>query len=173
MSLIMDLVPYTEEHRIFLQGLQKFPAREVVSHIEEWEEAGVVPRSAWKKMGEQGFVCIDVPAAAPVPPPVRICPVWGIKRRESKGKNMDELIEELKVKIISTLSLLDVQPEDINEDEPLVGGGIGIDSIDILELVLMLEKDYGVKIETREVGVEAFASLRALAGFVRENRTKR
>jgi len=85
---------------------------------------------------------------------------------------MDELIAELKIKIISTLSLLDVRPEDINEDEPLVGGSIGIDSIDILELVLMLEKDYGVKIETREVGVKAFASLRALAGFVRENRVK-
>ncbi len=85
---------------------------------------------------------------------------------------MDELIEELKSKIISTLSLLDVRPGDIKEDEPLVGGGIGIDSIDILELVLMLEKDYGVKIETREVGVKAFASVRALAGFVRENRTK-
>jgi acyl carrier protein len=85
---------------------------------------------------------------------------------------MDQLITELKDKIISTLSLLDVTPEDINEDEPLVGGGIGIDSIDILELVLMLEKDYGVKIETKEVGVKAFASLRALAQFVQENRTK-
>jgi len=85
---------------------------------------------------------------------------------------MDELLAELKIKIISTLSLLDVRPEDIQEDEPLVGGGIGIDSIDILELVLMLEKDYGVKIETREVGVKAFASVRALAQFVRENRPK-
>ena len=85
---------------------------------------------------------------------------------------MDELIEELKVKVISTLSLLDVQPEDIKEDEPLVGGSIGIDSIDILELVLMLEKDYGVKIESKEMGVEAFASVRALAGFVGKNRSK-
>jgi acyl carrier protein len=83
---------------------------------------------------------------------------------------MDQLIEELKGKIVSTLSLLDVRPEDVNEDDPLVGGGIGIDSIDILGLVLMLEKDYGVKIETREVGVKAFASVRALAEFVRENR---
>ena len=82
---------------------------------------------------------------------------------------MDELIAELKEKIISTLALLDVRPEDINEDEPLVGGSIGIDSIDILELVLMLEKDYGVKVETREAGVQAFATLRALAGFVRES----
>jgi acyl carrier protein len=82
---------------------------------------------------------------------------------------MEEIIAELKVKIISTLSLLDVAPEDINDDDQLVGGAIGIDSIDILELVLMLEKDYGVKIESREVGVKAFASVRALAEFVREN----
>jgi acyl carrier protein len=85
---------------------------------------------------------------------------------------MDALIAELKAKIVSTLSLLDVTPEDIKEDEQLVGGGIGIDSIDILELVLMLEKEYGVKIETREVGVRVFASVRALAEFVRENRVK-
>lgn len=85
---------------------------------------------------------------------------------------MNELIQELKVKIVSTLSLLDVTPEDIDEDDGLVDGGIGIDSIDILELVLMLEKDYGVKIETKEVGVKAFASVRALAEFVRENRVK-
>jgi acyl carrier protein len=85
---------------------------------------------------------------------------------------MDELIAELKVKIIATLSLLDVSPEDIREDDPLVGGAIGIDSIDILELVLMLEKDYGVQIETREAGVKAFASLHALAEFVRENRVR-
>ena len=85
---------------------------------------------------------------------------------------MDALIAELKAKIVSTLSLLDVTPEGIKDDEQLVGGGVGIDSIDILELVLMLEKDYGVKIETREVGVKAFASVRALAEFVQANRTR-
>jgi acyl carrier protein len=85
-------------------------------------------------------------------------------------EGMEALIAELKGKIISTLSLLDVTPDEIDPDAPLVGGGIGIDSIDILELVLMLEKDYGVKIETREKGGQAFASLRALAAFVQENR---
>jgi acyl carrier protein len=49
---------------------------------------------------------------------------------------------------------------------------LGIDSIDVLELVLMLEKDYGVKIESKEMGMEAFASVRALAGFVGKNRLK-
>lgn len=85
---------------------------------------------------------------------------------------MEALIAELKVKIIGVLSLLDVTPENIGDDDPLVGGEIGIDSIDVLELVLMLEKDYGVKIETKEMGMEVFASVRAMAGFVGKNRIK-
>lgn len=85
---------------------------------------------------------------------------------------MEALIAELKVKIIDTLSLLDVAPEDIGADDRLVGGDLGIDSIDVLELVLMLEKDYGVKIESKDMGVQAFASVRALAEFVEKNRIK-
>jgi acyl carrier protein len=85
---------------------------------------------------------------------------------------MEALIAELKVKIIGVLSLLDVTPEDIGDDDRLVGGDLGIDSIDVLELVLMLEKDYGVKIESKEMGMEAFVSVRALAGFVGKKRLK-
>ena len=85
---------------------------------------------------------------------------------------MENLIAELKGQIIETLSLLDVAPEDIRDEDRLVGGNLGIDSIDVLELVLMLEKDYGVKIESKEMGVQAFASVRALAGFVEKNRSK-
>lgn len=85
---------------------------------------------------------------------------------------MEALVQELKVKIIDTLSLLDVTPEDIGSDDRLVGGELGIDSIDVLELVLMLEKDYGVKIESKEMGVQAFASVRALAEFINKNRSK-
>jgi acyl carrier protein len=85
---------------------------------------------------------------------------------------MGALIAEMKTKIIDTLSLLDVVPEDIGDDAQLVGGGLGIDSIDILELVLMLERDYGVRIESKETGLIAFASVRALAEFVRKNRAK-
>jgi acyl carrier protein len=85
---------------------------------------------------------------------------------------MEILITELKAKIINTLSLMDVAPEDIGDDTQLVGGDLGIDSIDVLELVLMLEKDYGVKIESKDVGIQAFASVRALAGFVEKNRVK-
>lgn len=85
---------------------------------------------------------------------------------------MEALISEMKIKIIDTLSLLDVVPEDIGDDAQLVGSSLGIDSIDVLELVFMLEKDYGVKIESKETGISAFASVRALAEFVRKNRVK-
>ncbi|HOX99346.1 MAG TPA: phosphopantetheine-binding protein, partial [Smithella sp.] len=58
--------------------------------------------------------------------------------------NAAEMIRELKIKIIETLGLIDVGPDDIQDDERLVGGDLGIDSIDVLELVMMIEKDYGV-----------------------------
>ena len=86
--------------------------------------------------------------------------------------NLEELVGELKVKIIATLGLIDVGPEDIKDDAPLVGGDMGIDSIDVLELVMMLEKDYGVKIENKELGVKVFASVRALATHIFNNQKK-
>jgi acyl-CoA dehydrogenase len=57
----MEILPYTEEHRIFRQAVRKFCEREVVPHVDEWEEAGIVPKSVWKRMGEQGFLCMQVP----------------------------------------------------------------------------------------------------------------
>jgi len=79
---------------------------------------------------------------------------------------VEEIIGELKVKIIATLGLLDVTTDDIKDDDPLVGGDKGIDSIDVLELVMMIEKDYGVKIESKELGIKVFASVRALATYI-------
>ena len=86
---------------------------------------------------------------------------------------IEGLIGELKVKIIETLGLIDVKPEDIKDDSPLVGGDIGIDSIDVLELVMMIEKDYGVKIESKELGVKVFASVRALATHIFKNQRQK
>ena len=86
-------------------------------------------------------------------------------------KNMNTLTEELKVKLIDILNLSDIQPEDMNEDAQLVGGELGIDSIDVLEMVVMVEKDYGVVINSQEVGEKVFSSLSALAEYIRENRT--
>jgi acyl carrier protein len=84
---------------------------------------------------------------------------------------MDELVKELKVKIIETLGLMDVTPDDIDESGQLVGGDLGLDSIDVLELVMMIEKDYGIKIDNKELGVKVFASVKALAEHILSCRT--
>ena len=82
---------------------------------------------------------------------------------------MEKLIKELQVKIVEVLNLIDVQPEDIGTDDQLVGGKLGIDSIDVLEMVIMIEKDYGVKIDTRELGVKVFATLGTLAEYIHKS----
>lgn len=76
------------------------------------------------------------------------------------------LKSELKLLIIETLRLEDVEADSIKDEDPLFGEGLGLDSIDALELVVAIEKNYGVLIEDEEVGVEAFASIEALADFV-------
>jgi acyl-CoA dehydrogenase len=57
----MEILQYTDEHRMFRDALRRFLAKEITPHVEEWEEAGIVPREAWKKMGEQGFLAMSVP----------------------------------------------------------------------------------------------------------------
>ena len=81
----------------------------------------------------------------------------------------DTLIEELKVKLVETLGL-GTPAEEIQSDAPLLGAGLGIDSIDTLELVVMVEKDYGVKIDNRAAGVQAFASVASLADYILQHR---
>lgn len=80
----------------------------------------------------------------------------------------DERIEELKRKIIAALDLQDVKPEDIDPDAPLFQEGLGLDSIDALELVVMLEKQYGIAVKDMDVTKKAFASVRTLANFIAE-----
>lgn len=82
---------------------------------------------------------------------------------------MEKLIKDLQIKIVEVLNLIDVQPDDIKADEQLVGGDLGIDSIDVLEMVIMIDKDYGVKIDNRELGEKVFATLRTLAKYIYEN----
>jgi acyl carrier protein len=80
----------------------------------------------------------------------------------------NSLKADLKKLIIETLLLEEVEPDDIEDDAPLFGDGLGLDSIDALELVVALEKTYQVIIEDEEVGKKAFASIDALAAFVVE-----
>lgn len=81
---------------------------------------------------------------------------------------MQEMIDELRQKIVDALNLQDVSPADIDPDEQLVGGRLGIDSIDVLEMVMLVEKDYGLTIDNRDLGALVFASVRSLAAFIKD-----
>lgn len=83
---------------------------------------------------------------------------------------MEELIAKLKVQIIEQLNLEDMEPDEIDEDEPLFGDGIGLDSIDALELIVLLEKEYGIRIENPKDGQKIFYSVRSLAKFISNNK---
>ncbi|GHT01311.1 acyl carrier protein [Bacteroidia bacterium] len=85
---------------------------------------------------------------------------------------MDELILKLKGEIIEVLNLEDLQPEDIADDAPLFGEGLGLDSIDALELIVLLEKNYGIKLTDPAQGREIFQSIRVLADYIQANRKK-
>jgi acyl carrier protein len=83
---------------------------------------------------------------------------------------MNDFIIQLKKKIIKTLDLEDITPDDIGEDDRLIGGNLGLDSIDALELVMMVESDYGVKIDNKELGEKVFSSIKALADHIQKYR---
>ena len=85
---------------------------------------------------------------------------------------MEELILEVKKDIIETLNLEDVKPEDIKADEPLFGSGLGLDSIDALELIVLLERKYGIKLKDPKMGKKIFQSVSVMAKFIADNRTK-
>ena len=79
----------------------------------------------------------------------------------------DPLKTKLKELIVTTLKLEDVKPDDLADDEPLIGSGLNLDSIDALELVVTLEKEYGIKIKSSEESREALGSISHLAEFIR------
>ncbi|MDR2232107.1 MAG: phosphopantetheine-binding protein [Tannerella sp.] len=85
---------------------------------------------------------------------------------------MDELILELKKEIINVLNLEGMTPENIADDAELFGDGLGLDSIDALELIVLLEKNYGIKLKDPTQGKEIFKSVRIMAEFIQANRTK-
>ena len=85
---------------------------------------------------------------------------------------MENLINDLKVKIIEILNLEDVSVEDINNDDPLFGDGLGLDSIDALELIVLLDKEYGIKITDPKEGKIIFQSVEVMADYIEKNKTK-
>jgi len=85
---------------------------------------------------------------------------------------MEDLILKLKEEIIEVLNLEDVKPADIDENAPLFGEGLGLDSIDALELIVLMEKNYGIKLKDPAQGKEIFKSVKVLADYIAANRTK-
>ena len=85
---------------------------------------------------------------------------------------MDELIYKLKQQIIEALNLEDMKPEDIDDNASLFGEGLGLDSIDALELIVMMENNYGIKLQDPAQGKEIFKSVAVMADFIAKNRTK-
>ena len=86
---------------------------------------------------------------------------------------MENLINELKLKVIDALNLDGMTPEDIEDDAPLFGdAGLGLDSIDVLELIVLLEKNYGIRLASPAEGKEVFRSVAVMAAYVAEHRTK-
>jgi len=72
----------------------------------------------------------------------------------------------IKQLVVDALHLEGLVPSKIADDAPLFGGGLGLDSVDALELVVALEKEFGIRIQSHEIGKEAFASVSALAAFI-------
>ena len=83
----------------------------------------------------------------------------------------EDLLKEIKILIVSTLELEDIEPEEIGDEEALFGDGLGLDSIDALELGIALQKNYGIEIDEDDERLsEYFGSASALVAFVQENR---
>ena len=85
---------------------------------------------------------------------------------------MENFIYELKKQIIEVLNLEDVTPEEIDNDAPLFGEGLGLDSIDALELIVLIEKNSGIKLKDPAAGKEIFKSINVMADYITKNRTK-
>ena len=83
----------------------------------------------------------------------------------------EELIQKLKKEILEVLNLEDLTPADIDADAPLFGEGLGLDSIDALELIVLLERNYGIKLKDAAEGKEVFKSVSVMADYIEAHRT--
>ena len=85
---------------------------------------------------------------------------------------MEQLIEQLKSQIIEALNFEDLTPANIETDAPLFGEGLGLDSIDALELIMLMDREYGIKLADPKQGKLIFRSVRTMAEYIQEHRTK-
>jgi acyl carrier protein len=83
---------------------------------------------------------------------------------------MDNFKRELKLQIIESLNLQGMSPDEIDDKAPLFGEGLGLDSIDSLEMIVLLERNYGIKIEDPREGRRVFESIDVMADYIQANR---
>ncbi|MFT3937048.1 MAG: phosphopantetheine-binding protein [Chitinophagaceae bacterium] len=83
-----------------------------------------------------------------------------------------QLKQQLKEQIIKHLNLINVKPEDIKDDEPLFGEGLGLDSIDSIELIVLLSREYGISIQDPKEGRKVLVDINTMVDYIEKNRTK-
>lgn len=84
----------------------------------------------------------------------------------------EQLKLQLKTQIIEFLNLLSVKPEDIKDDQPLFGEGLGLDSIDSIELIVLLGREYGIEIKDPKEGRKILTDINTMVAYIEEHRTK-
>ncbi|HTD40076.1 MAG TPA: phosphopantetheine-binding protein [Mucilaginibacter sp.] len=85
---------------------------------------------------------------------------------------MDKLMTELKEQIAAQLKMKNIKPEDIGDDEPLFGAGLGFDSLDVLELIVLLKQKYKLRVTNAEDGQKVFRSVRTMAEYITANQVQ-
>ncbi|MBN2302464.1 MAG: acyl carrier protein [Lentisphaerae bacterium] len=88
-----------------------------------------------------------------------------------KEQELQQIKNRLKELLIANLSLQDITPNDIKDEDPLFGEGLGLDSLDAVEIVVILQRNYGIEVKDMEMGREIFASINSLANYVHEHTT--
>jgi acyl carrier protein len=84
----------------------------------------------------------------------------------------EELKQQLKKQVIEFLNLTSLKPEDIKDEEPLFGDGLGLDSIDSLELIVLLHREYGISIKDPKDGRKVLVDINTMADYIEQNRAK-
>lgn len=84
----------------------------------------------------------------------------------------EQLKQQVKEQIIKFLNLNNLKPEDINDEEPLFGDGLGLDSIDSIELIVMLSREYGINIQDPKEGRKVLTTVKTMVDYIEQHRTK-